>query len=580
MIKKYLGCRKFKEFTCSILFFCSLWLVAPRLSAQHFWNMSFEHEVYGNQPRKWSIEQEGESYNARVVNATSKDGQRSLEVSQKNASTYLLLSIPGNIVLDKKIEVNGYIKMSAEDTISVGWMLLNPETRHILPPKPNLLVNQTWEQVKLEHTYSEAYDASRLLVVLFAEGSAKFWVDDITIMLDGEVYGVDPPSFREPTIEEIARLDKHTKAIDSQTSNTNDLSPMVETVGQAKVVALGENSHGSSTLFKFKLRMTQLLVKELGFSVFALESPAVEADRINSYVLGEELSRAQILDNLMYPSWQTQDMLDIINWIRLFNTTAKAKVTFAGFDMQSGQLALLRLSDQVEQLDQVHAKLITSISELYTQEDKRKEEWRGLSELAQELKVALQDLAERDENPMSDTDINRLIHYADILLQSIDLNSGLNSKTRDEYMADNIEWIADDCDCKVIVSADNDHIRKKDAKAGYYLSQRMGDDYLALGMTYNGGTYSADGPKESYEVHPSYSGTYEYLFSQSRFDDFFIDLREVEGVPLLDQLSAFRTIGSRPQDTSQFSEMYLKDNFDIIAFFRYSQHSKRLSNQD
>ncbi|MEQ9297278.1 MAG: erythromycin esterase family protein [Cyclobacteriaceae bacterium] len=580
MIKKYLGYRKFKESTCFVLFFCLLWLVAPSLSAQHFWNTSFEHEVYGQQPRKWSIEQEGESYDARVVNTASKDGQRCLEVSQKNASTYLLLSIPGNVVVDKKIGVNGYIKTSAEDTISIGWMLLNPETRDILPPKPNLFVNQTWEQVKLEHTYSEAYDASRLLVVLFAEGSAKFWVDDITIMLDGEVYGVDPPDFREPTKEEIALLDKYAKPIDPQALNTNDLRAIVEMVDQAKVVALGENSHGSSTLFKFKLRATQLLIKELGFSVFALESPTVEADKINAYVLGGQLSRAEILDNLTYPSWQTQDMLDIIDWIRLYNTTAKAKVTFAGFDMQSGQLALLRLGALVAQLDQEYGLLLTSINELYDREDKSREEWRGLSELVKELKVALQDLAERDENPMSEIEINRLIHYADILTQSIELNSGLNSKTRDEYMADNIEWISEYCNCKVIVSADNDHIRKKDAKAGYYLSQRLGDDYLALGMTYNEGTYSADGPKESYEVHPSYSGTYEYLLSKSRFDDFFIDIREVEGVPLLDELSAFRTIGSRPQDTSQFSEMYLRDNFDIIAFFKYSQHSKRLSNRD
>ena len=62
-----------------------------------------------------------------------------------------------------------------------------------------------------------------------------------------------------------------------------DLMPLKEVFGDARILALGEATHGASEFFTLKNRLVRFLAEELGFTVFTIEANLPEAYR---YTLG------------------------------------------------------------------------------------------------------------------------------------------------------------------------------------------------------------------------------------------------------------------------------------------------------
>ena len=68
------------------------------------------------------------------------------------------------------------------------------------------------------------------------------------------------------------------------TENHDDLAFLSEMIGDARLVGLGEATHGSREFFTMKHRLVQYLVEEMGFTTFAIEANFPEAARINDYL--------------------------------------------------------------------------------------------------------------------------------------------------------------------------------------------------------------------------------------------------------------------------------------------------------
>ncbi len=67
-------------------------------------------------------------------------------------------------------------------------------------------------------------------------------------------------------------------------SGFKDLQPLKKMIGNARIVGLGENTHGTSEIFKMKHRLIVFLYKEMGFTVFSIEANMPEAYKLNDYV--------------------------------------------------------------------------------------------------------------------------------------------------------------------------------------------------------------------------------------------------------------------------------------------------------
>lgn len=543
---------------------------ALQTHSQNFLNLNFEYDVYKHQPRKWVIEGEGEYFSAKVENGSAAHaGEKGLVVKLKNAEVYIFLSLPGSLVKGNLIHVSGHIKSDNFDSLQVLLAYRDPQGgKPVVSPLQDPKNNE-WIPIENQTAISTEYKSDRLLTALILIGTGKIYFDDVAVKINGLEIGNSPPDFSEPSEADISLVNTDAIPIKSyeSTSGLSDLEKLDAITGKSRVVALGENSHGSATIYKLKLRLLQFLIQRKGFDIFALECPSVEADVINNYVLKNEGTITDVLNSLIYPSWKTQEMIDIIEWIKAYNQKAKTKVQFIGFDMQDGKEALR----QILELDKVSNGTLSStlaiVNTAYL-EAKKSNNWRTCYDEITKLENVLKSNRSR----LLDSDSTKLNRDILVLKQSIGFKLGF--KSRDEYMAENIQWILNhNRNARMIISADNSHITRATGKMGQFLDKRYGDDYLNFGFTLNKGTYAAYGSNQYYEVHPSYAGTYEYLFSKCKYRDFFLDIREDKMKAILQSPKGFRSIGSRPQETTQFSEISLPQHFDIIVYSENSRHT-------
>ncbi len=133
----------------------------------------------------------------------------------------------------------------------------------------------------------------------------------------------------------------------------DDLAVLTSLVGNARVVALGEATHGTSDFFEMKHRILRYLVEHMGFTAFAIEATFPEAEAVDEYVRTGKGDPAVLLSRLYFWTWNTQEVLDMIQWLRAYNQTAPApkQVRFFGFDMQYPGAAMDSLRAYVGRVD-------------------------------------------------------------------------------------------------------------------------------------------------------------------------------------------------------------------------------------
>jgi len=123
-------------------------------------------------------------------------------------------------------------------------------------------------------------------------------------------------------------------------SDLDDLAKVAAMVGDARIVGLGEGTHGTREFFQMKHRLTELLVQEKGFSIFAIEASMPEAYRLNDWVLGGDGDPKQLIGGMYFWTWYTEEVLALVKWMRAFNESGEGRVQFTGFDMQTPTVAL------------------------------------------------------------------------------------------------------------------------------------------------------------------------------------------------------------------------------------------------
>src|SRR5262245_6034254 len=119
----------------------------------------------------------------------------------------------------------------------------------------------------------------------------------------------------------------------------DDMRPLRALIGQARIVSLGEATHGSREFFQLKHRILEFLAGEMGFTIFSIEANLPEAYRLNDYVLEGKGDPAQLLRGMYFWTWDTEEVLAMIRWMREFNQSGKGRVQFTGFDMQTPTVA-------------------------------------------------------------------------------------------------------------------------------------------------------------------------------------------------------------------------------------------------
>src|SRR5919108_939520 len=125
----------------------------------------------------------------------------------------------------------------------------------------------------------------------------------------------------------------------------DDLAPLLERLAGARLVGLGEASHGDHESFQVKRQLIQALVRRQGFTVVIFEKGVAEMDAYDRYVTGTT-DASPSMGRELYP-WITEEVRDLFVWLRDWNA-AGGNVRLAGMDTQSAAVPMrlaLRLLD-------------------------------------------------------------------------------------------------------------------------------------------------------------------------------------------------------------------------------------------
>lgn len=114
----------------------------------------------------------------------------------------------------------------------------------------------------------------------------------------------------------------------------NDLAPLKAGLSNIRILGAGEGTHSTHEFFTFKHRLFRFLVQEMGYTVFAIEDGIYGAALIQRYVSTGEGDPEAILKAEFHDVFQVKELLDLIEWMRDYNTKHGNRLTFAGFDCQ------------------------------------------------------------------------------------------------------------------------------------------------------------------------------------------------------------------------------------------------------
>jgi erythromycin esterase len=373
-----------------------------------------------------------------------------------------------------------------------------------------------------------------------------------------------------------------------------ELAPLGHMIGDVRIVGLGEATHGSREFFRMKHRIVEYLVRERGFRTFAIEATWAEATRVNRYLHTGEGDPAALLANLHFWTWNTREVLEMIQWMRAYNESVPAadRLSFYGIDVQHSRSAMDLAVSYLRSVDGAGADSAVAWYRCYRQFQDRlfaatpeyaltavweKEQCRaGVNAVHARIEQRADEYAARSGRAAYEAGLRS----ARVVVQNEDIRGGYpnSGPKRDTYMAENAAWIAEvgAPGSRVVLWAHNGHVGRLPAYMGTHLSQRFGDDYVVAGFSFFRGGFNAIEERSglrAVQAPDAVRGSYEHEFNRLGLARFYVDLRPVRasGAPAdaqwLRAPRPFRMIGAtyREADPGEvYDERSLAQEFDII----------------
>lgn len=372
-----------------------------------------------------------------------------------------------------------------------------------------------------------------------------------------------------------------------------DLKNLDSIIGNAQIVSMGECTHGSSEIFKMKHRMFEYLVIEKGFKIFSIEANMPEAYAVNQYILEGKGDPKKLVGDMHFWTWYTEEVVEMVKWMKSYNDTSSRKIMFTGFDMQfvSASCNILKLycdKNKISLKEDINR--FDSLGSKYISEKKAGRESENLTNTAERIF----DKIEKSSSDKNDNDYQWALQNARLLVQFAALKSG--GQSRDESMAENVKWIvAQNPGSKIMLWAHNLHVIKEKAKFGYlpipmghFLSQYFKERIISVGFSTEEGSYTAVSDKHNGKqiltnqniLLQSGNKTAEYTFKGATEKNFILNIRGVkedDKTKWLFQKTSLRSLGAIANDKFQFVDCTLTTSFDMIIFLYRTNASKYFS---
>ncbi len=555
-------------------------------------NLDFEEFTTEGKPENWNVR--GEGYEITVDKVEAYAGKASLCISGKSINEsfgYASSRIPIKDDPGAKVRLRGYIKT---ENVTEGYAGLwcRVDSKEGVPlsfdnmSEREIAGTTPWKEYVIELDVPR--QGKRVVFGALLSGTGKAWFDHLQITFSGVRPKPVPPKKIE--LEWIQTNAVPFKSADPLADHA-ELMPLKKMIGNRHIAALGEGTHGTSEFFKMKHRLTRFLAEEMGFTIFAIEANMPEARKVNQYILTGEGDPKEALKGLYFWTWNTAEVLAMIEWMREYNKSGKGQIQFYGFDMQFPLAAMESVTAFVKKADPEFVQPLTDHFKKITQlwKDLRKTrkfrdfdstEWYEAAKKVYDHLTAQRPVYIKSFNAR---EVDWAIQDANVVQQAAEIYMK-GKRSRDNSMAENLGWILAHSPkgSKVVTWAHNGHVSKDSSHykpMGAFLNKQYGDDMIVFAFAFHQGTYTAWGKKgiNIYGTSPSEPGSVEWFLKSSGIPNLILDLRKTSnqeaGSQWLNRELNFRSIGAVALENA-FSKRKVTRAFDALIYFEKSTPSQ------
>lgn len=325
-------------------------------------------------------------------------------------------------------------------------------------------------------------------------------------------------------------INNHAYSIEDCNFNTNLNVPnnqLSSSFYNASVFGFGEATHHSKEFIQLKSKFFKYLVLHHNVKIFVLEESFGASFFVNEYINGKGGDLKEILGNFKQGIWKTQDLYELIDWMKSYNEdkSIKDKIKFFGNDCMFNFRLVFIINKIVSEngisLNSEEKELLKFYeTEIWSYKDKK---------LLESNAVEITKLKERLKTTTNNVDLintfNALEQFNEFLIHS-------NQQVRDKNMASNVINLQLSLDSKVFICAHNVHVKKTNVEKnipsmGKLLFEKYNNLYFSVGFEFGKGTLVGfDSAKEKFEdviLDEPIKETNSAFFFETNKDIFYFD---------------------------------------------------------
>jgi protein-L-isoaspartate(D-aspartate) O-methyltransferase len=386
------------------------------------------------------------------------------------------------------------------------------------------------------------------------------------------------------------------------------IDALLDRIGDARVVLLGEATHGTSEFYRMRARITRELIQRRGFTVVAVEADWPDAARVDHYVRHLTSPPAPWKAFTRFPTWmwRNHEVEQFVHWLRDYNGAVEAPERRAGFHGLDLYSLYTSIDAVLRYLDSVDPEASRVARVRYG----RLTPWQGdpaaygravmtsgYRACEEDVVAMLRDMLDkrfeyqlRDGERYLDALQNaRVVANAEQYYRAMYYGSHESWNLRDQHMFETLQVLLAfrGPETKAVVWEHNSHIGNAQAtemgargelNVGQLARAAFGDAAYLVGFGTDHGTVAAasdwDGPMEVKHVRPAHADSYERLCHEAAVSAFLLALRHPRRHEVRDELAAARlerAIGVvyRPETelASHYFQAVLPEQFDEYVWF-------------
>ena len=413
---------------------------------------------------------------------------------------------------------------------------------------------RTQELVRVTRLSDDTFKTEDIADVRFVPLIGKEgWLPD-----EGDVVPPQRPYEKPPKSEDSLAEMVASTCTPFQSIEEADLAPLLQRIGDSKVVLLGEATHGTSEFYRMRQRISQELIAKKGFTFVAIEGDWPDAARIDHYVRHFEYPPSEWTAFARFPRWmwRNNEVRAFVDWMRKDNAgkPPQTRTAFYGLDLYSLYTSIGEVLRYLDRVDPETASIARHRYGCLTpwQNDPaayghaaltgayRTCEMNVVSMLKDILTKQNLYMAHDGERYNDVVNNARLVANAERYYRIMYYGSRASWNLRDSHMFETLQSLLafHGRDSKAIVWAHNSHVgnaaatemsARGETNIGELCRKEFGDKVYSVGFgTHTGHVAAAsdwEGPIESKAVLPSRQDSYERVFHDTGVARFFLPMR-------------------------------------------------------